>query len=345
MIIQTHNGKIHSSECVSIALLTNYYAKKDQEVKVARSRGELKSDVLIDVGCIYDFETLRFDYHQEDFCEKWPKSEILLSSAGLIWRHFGKELLQMYLEANFEDFDHNSDETLEELQNIIYFKLFLEIDANANNLSIGNGIDNLNIPNIVKAINSDDTSNDEIQNNNFYKAIHLIAEIFDIKFREIINNYFNFSRDLQIVKRCDLSSPYIIVEENIPTIFKCLNTLNSNVKFVIFTNDDDEYTVKTRRNGHKYNPICPISQDISSKLTKPEDLIFVHKACFLAKCSTLETAKEIVSISLAESEHGRIREIYQKLKISQKLNKEKIGVLGLGIASIGLSCYYIFNRD
>jgi len=268
-IIQTHNGKIHSDETVAIALLTNYYARKNINVSVLRSRNSSyfnTSNILIDVGGVYNPEKLQFDHHQLTFSEKWDSTcPTFLSAAGLIWKHFGKEIIEMYLSSNPDvyDFSHNyTDETINDITNIIYFKLILEIDANDNGISLQNA-ENLNIPQIISSINDDDTSNDDIQNENFQKAVNMVGNIFDIKFKKIINSYFNFPKDLENVSKIDLSGSYCIVEEKIPTFFKCLNQLDPNIKiqFVIFLYNN-EYTIKTRNhNDQKFSPICPIASE------------------------------------------------------------------------------------
>lgn len=301
MIIQTHNGKIHADETVAIALLINYYNKKNYEVTVLRSRDPAyfyDSDILVDVGGIYDPDNFRFDHHQSDFHEKWTEnSETHLSSAGLIWRHYGKEIVEMYLDANSNEFDcdeNYNDEIITEIVNLIYEKLFLEIDANDNGILLQSS--SINIPDIINSMNCEDTSNDEIQKENFNKAIELVNTILDIKFKEIIKSYFNFPTDLEKVRSIvDMQvseRQYLIVSEKIPTIFKCLNVLDPSykIKFVIFAGPD-EYTIKTR-SEQKFAPIVPI---VSEELT---DVIFIHKGGFLAKTRTLEAAEKLVGKSL-----------------------------------------------
>ena len=55
-------------------------------------------DILVDVGSDYIPETLRFDHHQKTFTDTWDNNNekykgIRLSSAGLIYRHFGREVI------------------------------------------------------------------------------------------------------------------------------------------------------------------------------------------------------------------------------------------------------------
>lgn len=338
MRIVTHNGKIHSDEVCSIALLTTYFSNKSMEVSVLRTRDTekiLETDVLVDIGLEYNHELLKYDHHQKDFNEKWigedgKESDITLSSAGLVWRHYGSEIIEMYLSDNSEEFDEGfnyTEETINEIKNIIYYKLIQEIDANDNGIPYKDSY----ISDLVSDLNSD-VFDEVTQNQNFNRAVEIVGNIFDIKFNEIINSYFNFQKDLDIVKEMNLSGPYLVVEDKIPTIFKCINTLDPEckVKFCIFKGEN-EYTIKTRRkNNDKFKPICRIlpEEEISKSFT---DVIFIHKAGFLAKTKSLETAKLVVNLSLLDSVNFE-----EKEKIDLKILKDK-RVIGGGIALTSLA--------
>ena len=53
-------------------------------------------DIVVDVGDIYNPEMNRFDHHQKSFNHTFghPYNSIKLSSAGLIWKHYGKVVLK-----------------------------------------------------------------------------------------------------------------------------------------------------------------------------------------------------------------------------------------------------------
>ena len=197
MRVCVHNGKLHADECAGVSLLSSYFANKGINVSVLRTRNPnkfLETDLLLDVGSEYDHEKLRYDHHQPNFSEKWShNSPTNLSAAGLIWRHYGKEIVEMYLSNNVEQYDYAfnyTETTITELLDTIYEKLIMEIDANDNGVIVTGS--NLNICEIIGALNSFDVNDDESQKLNFNRAVSLIGNIFDIKFREIINNYFNY---------------------------------------------------------------------------------------------------------------------------------------------------------
>jgi uncharacterized UPF0160 family protein len=52
---------------------------------------------VVDVGAIYDPNLLRFDHHQREFDGVLEGYSTKLSSAGLIYRHFGKEIIRSIL--------------------------------------------------------------------------------------------------------------------------------------------------------------------------------------------------------------------------------------------------------
>jgi uncharacterized UPF0160 family protein len=352
MRIVTHNGKIHSDEVSSIALLSTYFSYKNHEITVLRTRDFEKfllTDILVDVGLEYNHDSLKYDHHQKDFNETWSdKDTVLLSCLGLIWRHYGSEIIEMYLTDNSDQYDDSfnySEETINELKDIIYYKLFQEIDATDNCTPFGNDY----ISPLVAALNGD-INDEEIQNENFNKAVELVGNIFNIKFKEIINSYFNFQKDLETVKQMNLSGPYLIVDKNIPTIFKCLTELDpeNKIKFCIFVNqkeqkEQNEYTIKAR---NKFNPVCPIlSEDMLRQSCNENDIIFVHKGGFLAKTKTLETARLIINLSLLNMINFKLGEEFvdefvdeieesEKFKESEDINsKNTSGLTSLSFKS------------
>ena len=54
-----------------------------------------KADIVVDVGAVYNPETHRYDHHQREFTGTFDdKHKIRLSSAGLVYKHFGRQVLQ-----------------------------------------------------------------------------------------------------------------------------------------------------------------------------------------------------------------------------------------------------------
>ncbi len=80
-------------------------------------------DIVVDVGGVYDAEKFRFDHHQRGFEETFSKNhDIKLSSAGLVYKHFGKELIEAVVGAGQPD-------TVDLLYNKIYDGFVQELDG------------------------------------------------------------------------------------------------------------------------------------------------------------------------------------------------------------------------
>jgi len=136
-IIGTHSGVFHCDEALACSLLK--YSNDFKDSVIIRSRNtEIHDavDILVDVGSVFDPDNYRFDHHQRGFDqyfnhEKHP--EVKMSSAGLIYKYFGKEILtQIADDWNCEKF---SDSELSKFHSDFYKSLFLEVDAVDNGVS------------------------------------------------------------------------------------------------------------------------------------------------------------------------------------------------------------------
>ncbi|CAI4223577.1 unnamed protein product [Auanema sp. JU1783] len=101
--IGTHNGKFHCDEALACFMLKNTKEFKDFEILRTRDPELLKTcDIVVDVGGIYDHDSKRYDHHQKEFTHTMQTLNILpfnskLSSAGLVYAHYGKQLIQEFL--------------------------------------------------------------------------------------------------------------------------------------------------------------------------------------------------------------------------------------------------------
>lgn len=128
-VIGTHSGTFQADEAMGVWLLQQLPAFRRSAV--VRSRDALvldPLDIVIDVGGIYNHETLRYDHHQRGYDERFDDGKknagrvTKLSAAGLVYRHYGKEVLQEFypdLSSNLVDLAYTK----------IYDKLLEALDA------------------------------------------------------------------------------------------------------------------------------------------------------------------------------------------------------------------------
>lgn len=95
--IGTHSGSFQADEALGVFLLRQL--KRWSSVPLVRSRDPAQLatlEIVIDVGGEYDHEKLRYDHHQRGFAETFGGSggsAIKLSSCGLVYKHYGREVL------------------------------------------------------------------------------------------------------------------------------------------------------------------------------------------------------------------------------------------------------------
>ncbi|XWS48747.1 hypothetical protein CRYUN_Cryun13aG0102800 [Craigia yunnanensis] len=98
--IGTHNGSFHCDEalgCFMIRLTDKFF---NSEIVRTRDPKVLEGlDAVLDVGGVYDPNHDRYDHHQKGFEEVFGHGfNTKLSSAGLVYKHFGKEIIAKELQ-------------------------------------------------------------------------------------------------------------------------------------------------------------------------------------------------------------------------------------------------------
>ncbi|CAK7275442.1 hypothetical protein SEPCBS57363_006683 [Sporothrix epigloea] len=93
--IATHNGHFHADEALAVHMLRQHVPEYSS-ASLVRTRDPAKlaeSHTVVDVGGEYDAENLRFDHHQRGFTTTFPGRATKLSSAGLVYMHFGRGIV------------------------------------------------------------------------------------------------------------------------------------------------------------------------------------------------------------------------------------------------------------
>ncbi|CAK7204558.1 hypothetical protein SEUCBS139899_007316 [Sporothrix eucalyptigena] len=102
--IATHNGHFHADEALAVHMLREHvpdYANAG----LVRTRDPAKlteAHTVVDVGGEYDAEKCRFDHHQRGFTTTFPDRPTKLSSAGLVYMHFGRGIVERSVQQLLE---------------------------------------------------------------------------------------------------------------------------------------------------------------------------------------------------------------------------------------------------
>jgi uncharacterized UPF0160 family protein len=100
-VIATHSGGFHCDEALGCALLRKLPQFADASIIRTRDEAVLaRADLVLDVGGVYDASRMRFDHHQKGFTETFGHGfTTKLSSAGLIYKHFGLDIVTQMMTA------------------------------------------------------------------------------------------------------------------------------------------------------------------------------------------------------------------------------------------------------
>lgn len=129
--------QFHCDEALACALLTftNEFGGKNSTTIVVRSRDSNiwdQCDLLCDVGAVYDPTRHRYDHHQSTFQGTLEECghTTRLSSSGLIYKHFGREILRNLGAA---------DQYVDLLYGKVYEGFMEHIDAIDNGIEVADG--------------------------------------------------------------------------------------------------------------------------------------------------------------------------------------------------------------
>ncbi|KAL2022018.1 hypothetical protein VTK56DRAFT_6258 [Thermocarpiscus australiensis] len=93
--IGTHNGHFHADEALAVYMLRRHVpAYAGAALVRTRDPARLAAcHTVVDVGGEYDPSRNRFDHHQRTFATCFPGRPTRLSSAGLVYLHFGRGIV------------------------------------------------------------------------------------------------------------------------------------------------------------------------------------------------------------------------------------------------------------
>lgn len=96
-----------------------------------------KCNVVVDVGAVYNPETHRYDHHQRTFTDCLDGFKTKLSSAGLVYKHFGRAIIENLLANSETTIDCSEHVQLVDACYTKLYKDFMEhVDAIDNGVSV-----------------------------------------------------------------------------------------------------------------------------------------------------------------------------------------------------------------
>ncbi len=191
-VIGTHDGTFHCDEVLAISMLQLLPEYKDAVVVRTRDPAKLaQCQIVVDVGSEYDPARLRLDHHQRGFASTLGDGyNTKLSSAGLVYKHFGREVLRAVAasvtgeEATVVATGDDADQRLDKLYQKTYYDFMEHVDAIDNGITVAEGelrykVDT-HLPGRVATLNPAWNEDDSAPalNERFARALALVTEAF-----------------------------------------------------------------------------------------------------------------------------------------------------------------------
>lgn len=176
----THTAPHHADEVFATAMLAILFP-----IELYRTRDQAiinSTDAIVyDVGGEFDVEKKRFDHHQKGFSEIRPDG-IIYSSAGLIWREYGVEIVKKIGKNRGID-----DEIAVEVVTRVDDTLVRGIDARDNGQ--GEKGDSMSVSSVISAFNALWDENEDVDAC-FVKACELAGMILKREIKVAISSAY-----------------------------------------------------------------------------------------------------------------------------------------------------------
>lgn len=333
-IICTHSDRFHCDEVTAVAVLKKIF----KIITVVRTRDpeqlnkyQAQDNVfVVDVGKVYDHHKLCYDHHQVEFNEdirgQKPLSSLValcygqalhipLSSSGLIYRHYHKQLLDHYLDqlsSTWIDRSLVTEEMYKSMRNAVYHRIFKAIDANDNGINmLDKGMSArypvTTLPAMVAAYNHFDSYNHNKQAQRFDQAVKMVGEFLDFRIPSILHDEFNYNLDhqeIQNVLRETEGGVLKLTTKPRTDINKHLKYLDDShqIKFVTCPIDGKWALWTVRPDPSSFDLLAPLMDEAEAKAEHGEKVIFIHAKHFTGKAEDEETAMAVLNTSLEQYE-------------------------------------------
>ena len=139
-LLISYSGTFHADEALAVFMLKTLPEYQPSTLLRTRDSEKLSTcHTVVDVGGEYEPARHRYDHHQRTFSTTFPARSTKLSSAGLVYLHFGKPIIALNTGLNIDS------EEVNVLWKKIYEEFIEALDAHDNGISAYDPADTRNI--------------------------------------------------------------------------------------------------------------------------------------------------------------------------------------------------------
>ena len=318
--IVTHSGTFHCDEALACALLKSLPEYKDKPICRTRDNQLIDAGgLVVDVGAIFEVERKRFDHHQRGFTECFNSNKkIKLSSAGLIYKYYGKNILKSLLPENFHNY-----------VDVLYLKLYEDFIEHIDGIDNGvesyeNGEKNYRVTTTLSSRVSrlfprKDSGDKNEENERFREAMELTATEFCDSLNYLVQEWLPARSSVQLAMEKATSihptGDILKLDQSLPWkghLIELEGYLNckGKFKFVLFP-DGTNWRVQAIPpvgDPEGFGMRVPLKKEWQglrdeelSKASGIPDCIFVHATGFIGGNKTYQGALEMALKSVEAS--------------------------------------------
>lgn len=296
--IVTHSGKYHADDLFAVATIQLLLGVDNVEIVRSRDQADFDDgDYVVDVGGVYDPQKQKFDHHRQEGAGQ-RENGIPYAAFGLVWKEYGEQLAEGEREAK----------RVEE-------KLVQPIDAADNGHSLFNltelGVPPYTIQTMLQSFliyTKEDITFDKA----FMESLPLVRKILSREI-ELAKYYVLAEDDIKRVYQESEDKEVIVFPEdkeyNRELIGGILCQYPEPMFAVLYRPDNDSwqtaaikkepFTFENRKRFPKEWGGSKTTKELE-ELTGFEDVIFIHRAGFMAISKSKETAVALAKKVLAE---------------------------------------------
>ncbi|SBT79660.1 conserved Plasmodium protein, unknown function [Plasmodium malariae] len=316
-VIGTHSGRFHTDEILATVMLKFLPEYKDAKIIRTRDQDTLdQCDIVVDVGGVYNHEKKRYDHHQKEFNDTLDeKHTIRLSSAGLIYKHYAKDVFR-------KGFNITDETKVNILYDKIYTAFIESVDALDNGINQYEGVAkyqiNTTLQHRVNSFNPNFLEDQVDENERFMLASNIVKEEFTSFVNyysnvwyfaksmtmEAINNRYNFHKSGKVIylqKNCpyydhlyDIEEEFNIKEE---ILFCIYNDRYGNIRCGAISKKNEAFSLRmpfpASFRGLKNSEL--------EKVSNIKGLTFVHYSGFTSGGESVKCLIQLVEATLREN--------------------------------------------
>lgn len=301
----THSGLFHADDVASAWILTKVYS----EINVVRTRNP---EIIENAILSFDVGEGEFDHHQDrgdDSFRIVDDMEVPYASAGLLWRKFGKEIIEKKI--NNPDIIKNNPNLVDDVFKSFERGYIAPIDAQDNGAYIpklpSNAISSIvyaSIPNLRSELSEDDGFKNAVIMSNYVLDNDLEKTIINLEIQQEIhkqidvaivngNNHIEFSQAGMPWQR-------VVNERNEELPW------NKKINYVLFENSENTFMVQAVSaekgiftNIHNLPEELAGVRDSNVMIgnTEINDFVFCHKGRFIAGTKSYESSMLLLNYS------------------------------------------------